>query len=445
MINPHLKSFGNTLIVGVGPAGIHAAVDWSKHSNQVGLLNRKGIRANQIQQELEQNEYAIYADLQTPQARHLSSGTTVSCFYNGYEDVEDIWHTLVLCTPSDSYTQVIQQLNLAAMMRLRTIVLISPGIGSNLLLQRALGQHAASIELISFSTYYASSRFPFHENTMLKTVVKGMKRKIIVGTNRKDSKITPILKAMLEAQTIQCELAATPIEAESRSITTYVHPPFFMNEYSLNEIFGSHISRKYLYKLYPEGPINQHTIRSMILLWKEISELLLCFGVKPLNLLKFLNDDNYPVHEVTLSRADIEGFPQMEPIQQQYMLYIRYSSILIDPFSEPDEQGKYVDFSAIPYKQAEVDNNGHWYIPRIPYEDYKKLKLLCSLGQLLGVQMKHALALVELFEDKLATFIEEKGADRFAFDMMTDDTEEQAATILLTFREQEAEACLDTT
>ncbi|MDK8180233.1 opine metallophore biosynthesis dehydrogenase [Paenibacillus sp. UMB4589-SE434] len=445
MTNPHLKPFGNTLIIGVGPAGIHAAVDWSKQSNQVGLLNRKGTRADQIQQELEHNHYAIYADLQTPQARHLSGGTIVSRFYNGYADVEDIWHTLVLCTPSDSYTRVIQQLDLEAMKQLRTIVLISPGIGSNLLLQSTLGHFAASIELISFSTYYASSRFPSHENTMLKTVVKGMKRKIFVASNRKDSKVTQTIKALLEAQTIQCELAASPIEAESRSITTYVHPPFFINDYSLNEIFGSHISRKYLYKLYPEGPITQHTIRSMILLWKEISQLLLLFGVKPMNLLKFLNDDNYPVHETTLSRADIEGFPQMEPVQQEYMLYIRYSSILIDPFSEPDEQGKYVDFSAIPYKQAEVDENGSWSIPRIPYEDYKRLKLLCSLGQLLGVHMKHSLALVELFERKLSAFIEEKGANRFASDRMTDDTGEQAAMILLIFQEQEGEACLDNT
>jgi len=437
MIHLEPKPFGNTLIIGAGPAGIHAAVDWSRQSNQVGLLNRRGAHADRIQRELEQNNNAVFADLQTPQARHLSSGAQVSLFYNGFEAVDDIWNTIVLCTPSDSYTRVIDQLKLETMKQVRTIILISPGIGSNLLLESTLGHLTASIELISFSTYYASSRFPSYEDTMLKTVVKGMKRKVFVASNRRNSTAAQSIKALLEAQTIQCELSATPIEAESRSITTYVHPPFFINDFSLNEIFGSHVSRKSLYKLYPEGPITQHTIRSMIVLWKEISQLLTLFNVQPMNLLKFLNDDNYPVHETTLSRDDIEGFTGMEQIKQEYMLYVRYSSILIDPFSEPDEQGKYVDFSAIPYKQAEVVDDGNWVIPRIPYEDYKRLKLLYNLGQLLGLQMKHSLALIGLFEKRLAAFIEEKGADHFPSDILTDSTAEQAITILHIFREQE--------
>ena len=154
-----------------------------------------------------------------------------------------------------------------------------------------------------------------------------------------------------------------------------------MNEFSLNEIFGTEASSKYMYKLYPEGPITQHTIREMLALWKEISTLILLLQARPLNLLKFLNDDNYPVHEITLSRDDIEHFTEMSTIKQEYLLYIRYSSILIDPFSQPDEHGKYVDFSSFSYKQVNKNKEGKWVIPRVPYEDYKKIKLLYHLGK----------------------------------------------------------------
>ncbi|RJE87017.1 DUF2338 family protein [Paenibacillus sp. 1011MAR3C5] len=422
--------FGNTLVIGAGPAGIHAAVDWNQHSARIGLLNREGEHADRIQQELSQQGYTLSVDIQVPRARHQSGEAQLYRFYNGYGGIEDIWHTLVLCTPGDSYMHVIRGMNLETLHQLRTIILISPGIGSNLLVQSSLGNLAASIEIISFSTYYASSRFPSNQATVLKSVVNGLKRRVAVSSNRATSTTLLFLKELLESRHVLCEITSNPLEAESRSITTYVHPPFFMNEFSLNEVFGRHTSRKFLYKLYPEGPITQHTIRSMVLLWEEISRLLRHVGVQPLNLLKFLNDDNYPVHETTLSREDIDSFPNMEPVQQQYLLYIRYSSILIDPFSEPDDQGKYADFSAISYQQA-VFKNGYWAIPRIPYEDYKRLKLLHAVGQRLGLEMSHTRSLMDTFESKLTAFIQEVGADKVHPDLMKDQSEEQADAILL--------------
>jgi len=420
--------FGNTLVIGAGPAGIHAVIDWSRRSALIGLLNRTGTHADKVARELDEQGCRIAVDMQVPRASHLSGEAQLFRFYNGYAGIEDIWNTIVLCTPGDSYLEAIRELKLAGMRQVRTIILISPGIGSNLLVQSVLNRQASSIELISFSTYYASSRFPSDQSTVLKTVVNGLKRKISISSNHANSSVLPLIQAFLESQHIRCEIVPTPLEAESRSITTYVHPPFFMNEFSLYEVFGQHSSRKFLYKLYPEGPISQHTIRSMVLLWKEISVLLRLLGVQPLNLLKFLNDDNYPVHEETLSREDIETFPVADEIKQQYLLYIRYSSILIDPFSEPDEGGRYADFSAIAYQQARK-KDGYWTIPRIPYEDYKRLKLLHAVGERLGFPMLHALSLIEKFEHKLHAFIEQAGRDHIHPDLFRDETEEHAEAI----------------
>lgn len=420
--------FGNTLVIGAGPAGIHAAIDWSRRSALIGLLNREGNHADKVARELEEQGYRISVDMQVPRASHLSGEAQLFRFYNGYAGIEDIWNTIVLCTPGDSYLEVIRELKLEGMRQVQTIILISPGIGSNLLVQNALSGLASSIELISFSTYYASSRFPSNQATVLKTVVNGLKRKVSISSNLTDSSVLPLIHAFLASHHIRCEIVPNPLEAESRSITTYVHPPFFMNEFSLNEVFGQHSSRKFLYKLYPEGPISQHTIRSMVLLWKEISILLRLMGVRPLNLLKFLNDDNYPVHEETLSREDLESFPVADEVKQQYLLYIRYSSILIDPFSEPDEGGSYADFSAIAYQQVSK-KNGFWTIPRIPYEDYKRLKLLHAVGLRFGFPMPHALSLIGTFEHRLTAFLEEVGLDNVHPDLLKDETEEHADAI----------------
>lgn len=421
--------FGNTLVIGAGPAGIHAVIDWSRRSAIIGLLNREGSHADKVAQELDEQGYRISVDIEVPRASHLSGEAQLSRFYNGYADIEDIWNTIVLCTPGDSYLEVIRELKLEGMRQVQTIILISPGIGSNLLVQNALPELASSIELISFSTYYASSRFSSNQAAVLKTVVNGLKRKVSISSNHTNSSVLPLIQSFLESHHISCEIVPNPLEAESRSITTYVHPPFFINEFSLNEVFGQHSSRKFLYKLYPEGPISQHTIRSMVLLWKEISNLLRLMGVRPLNLLEFLNDDNYPVHEETLSREDLETFPVVDEVKQQYLLYIRYSSILIDPFSEPDERGRYADFSAIAYQQVSK-KNGFWTIPRIPYEDYKRLKLLHAVALRLGCPMPHALTLIGAFENKLTAFLEQVGREHVHPDLLKDETKEHADAIV---------------
>ncbi|MEJ7443121.1 opine metallophore biosynthesis dehydrogenase, partial [Staphylococcus warneri] len=76
------------------------------------------------------------------------------------------------------------------------------------------------------------------------------------------------------------------------------------------------------------------------------------------NLLKFMVKENYPVRPETLNEADISQFESLPSVKQEYLLYVRYSAILIDPFSQPDQEGRYFDFSAVPFKQLYQNEKG---------------------------------------------------------------------------------------
>lgn len=190
---------------------------------------------------------------------------------------------------------------------------------------------------------------------------------------------------MVDQLGVVMEVMASPFEAETRNISLYVHPALFMNEFSLNAIFGNADVQTYVYKLYPEGPISQHLIREMLAGWKEIMRITDRLHIRPLNLLQFMTDDNYPVHLQSLSRSDIEEFVGLQDIHQEYLLYIRYTSLLIDPFSQPDEQGKYFDFSAVPFRKMFINHEGQLEIPRMPQEDYYRIKIIQGIARHLRV------------------------------------------------------------
>ncbi|UHA73624.1 opine metallophore biosynthesis dehydrogenase [Paenibacillus sp. 481] len=431
------KSFGNTLIVGAGPAAIfvavHAARGWC---DQLGLVNRKGPHTARLASELEQHQYTVTSNVQGEQRSHLSGTARLTHFYQGFEQIDDKWQTIILCTPSDSYFAVMNALQIDRLQQVKTIVLISPSIGSNLLVQSQLQQAKNRIAVISLSNYMAATKFESSSSSLLSVYTKAIKKRIYLASSKEPCSAIQAVQSFIEGLGIDSTVVRHPIEAESRNITTYVHPPFFINTFSLQNILSQDRSLKSMYKLYPEGPITQHAIRTMVQLWKEVSAFTSYFGAEPLNLLKFLNDDNYPVHELTLSRTDIETFMELEPVKQEYLLYIRYASILIDPFSTPDEKGKYFDFSAVPYKPIYTDEVGKWVIPRIPFEDYKKLKLIYGLATKLKLPMPQTLALIELFEQHLNAFIAEKGEAAVAAEMFTDTTALEVEAIFSEIRER---------
>ncbi|MQI18226.1 DUF2338 family protein, partial [Escherichia coli] len=100
----------------------------------------------------------------------------------------------------------------------------------------------------------------------------------------------------------------SPLHTETRNSSLYVHPPLFMNDFSLKSIFEGTDVPVYVYKLFPEGPITMTLIREMRLMWKEMMAILQAFRVPSVNLLQFMVKENYPVRPETLDEGDIEHF-----------------------------------------------------------------------------------------------------------------------------------------
>ncbi len=168
--------------------------------------------------------------------------------------------------------------------------------------------------------------------------------------------------------------------------------------------------KRYIYKLYPEGPITKYSIQDMVELYHEIMELYQKMGIETFNLLQFLND-SYPVLEETLHLDEIMSFTQKTREEQIFLLYVRYCCILIDPYSIPDEEGRYFDFSKVEYSKIYLDKENKWTIPRRPAEDYAKLNLLFYLSNYYGspnAVMEKCLKKYEEFYHKL---ISEKGME----------------------------------
>lgn len=397
-----INGFGNTLITGAGPAAIQTAIQlYQGFSTKLGLYNRAGTHADRVKKELEQNQFEISL---TVQGSENIQQAKVDLFNNNGKSINDEWDTLILATPCSSYTDVIDSLDVKNMKRVKTIILVSPNIGSNELIKNHLKN--SKVEVLCMSTYYAATKF--NSGTVISAHTKTYKKRIYIASSKKESQMLKVLQCFLNELGVHGKKMDNPVEAECRNITTYVHPPLFMNRFTLKELFDLHDSgKRFMYKLYPEGPITQQTIKTMVVLWKEISSLVKHLGAKPINLVQFLNDDNYPVPEECLSRSDIENFTNFEVTKQEYLLYVRYSSILIDPYSKPDQDGRYFEFSAVPFKKAISDQQESWKVPRIPFEDYQKLKVIYEVGQALGINMPRMKALIEDFE-KECKMIENK-------------------------------------
>jgi hypothetical protein len=398
--------FGNTLLAGAGPAAIQIAVHLSKGwSTKLALYNRYGSHASRMAEELHHSHNLIELTVQGDHDRRLSGKAAIVRLYDNPDDIGDIWETLILCTPCDQYRDVLKKLGAAEWQKLRTVILISPNIGSNDLVHH----HLHKAEIISFSSYYGATKY-ISSKSVISVYTKAMKKRIYIGSSTKKSEMVPNVQRFLKSYGVEGIAVRNPVTAECKNITTYVHPPLFLNDFSLNEILRpASKHQKFMYKLYPEGPITQYTIRSMVKLWKEISLLVEHLGAEPVNLLKFLNDDNYPVPDESLSRDDIERFREFNEVKQEYLLYIRYSSILIDPFSAPDHKGRYFEFSAVPYVKAAKTELGQWNIPRIPHEDYRKLKVIYGLGQKAGLSMPEGEALLQRYEEHILKFAELHG------------------------------------
>lgn len=396
-----MSEFKRVLIVGTGPTSIQLAVNFKQQLNcYTGISGRESVRSEKVFGALKQSDQQICVSVQNEKHRNMAGECFVDQVFNGYGTIKGEWDTLIFSVTTDAYISVLKQIDEKLLKEVSCIVLISPTFGSNSLIRHYMNALNSNAEIISFSTYYGDTRWMADRpaNLVLTTAVK---KKIYIASTNYPSKNVDRLCKVYDQLGIALEIMKTPIEAETRNISLYVHPPLFMNDFSLSAIFDELETTKYVYKIHPEGPITQYLIRDMLTQWKEIMNIIEKLNIKQMNLLKFMTDDNYPVRLENLSRHDIDQFNQLESIHQEYLLYIRYTSLLIDPFSEPDKEGKYFDFSAVPFRKMFVNKEGYLDVPRMPKEDYYRIKIIQGIGNYTKTPCPTIDKFIKTYENKI--------------------------------------------
>lgn len=430
MIKDIYNNLGNILIVGSGPVAMNMTINLSKgFLGEIGMVARESDKTISFLQQLKNNDFTIMGNASKRELFKVEGSYKLKKLYIGYANIDDIWETMVLCVPCDCYMDILKKVDLLRLTRVKTIILVSPEFGSSIVVSNYLNREIRKLEIISLSNYFGATKYS-SSKSLIEVTTKALKKKIYIGSSLEYSYKVQVLKSFLKDIGVISEILNDPLEVESRNITMFVHPAFLINDVSLNQVFDYDKTNKYVYKLYPEGPITMNTISIMRSLWKEICQVYMKLRIKPINLLKFLNDDNYPVLEESISRENIDKYMEYDSIKQEYLLYVRYSSILIDPFSIPDKNGRYFEFSRIPYPKIYKDNRGKWNIPRMPFEDYKKIKLLYAIGKKLNIDMENAKYLLDLFDIYLNKFIEDKGENNINNSVFEDHSINNAKIII---------------
>lgn len=385
----------NSLVVGGGPGALAFALLLNHYGHSVDLWLRPSDRGLQICQLLEQSEGSVsaYGPVFHKDGCQFPRSAKVRYWFLGSQpDITD-YQFVVLGIPSNEYVEASNQMRLSGLFQNNPWILLpSTSLGSAVLVAQA----AQTQQVVSCSNFFAAAKCPDHR---LRVEVKAIKRKLYLGMLASCSHTAEILVNLFSSIGLKTEILGSALEAEARNITTYVHPSLFVSPLGLDAILGAGQSKKYMYRFFPEGPITKECFSTMLDLHHEISSIVSRFNGTAWNLLKFLNDDNYPVPEEALSRSEIEEFENFDRSHQMLLLYVRYATLLVDPYSTPDPQtGRFFEFSAVPFPMVTRDpENATAALPRIPLEDVCTLETARWLGSSLDIETPTINRLVDQF------------------------------------------------
>lgn len=396
-----MNELGKILIAGTGPAALQSAVLLGKLPGTLGLAGRESQRALTFFDALEAQGNMLHATVQNERHRSLAGQVRIDQCFRGYQRVAGKWNTLLLAVTADAYLEVLGQLAATVLCGLDRIVLLSPTLGSARLVEQYAKPCGAKPEVISFSSYLGDTRWAQQVSGTC-VLTAGVKTRIYAGSTAGSSPALAQLCQLHESVGTAVQVLEHPVDAEARNMSLYVHPALFMNEFTLQAVFGSTQPPKYVYKLYPEGPITPTLIHTLVQTWHEISKIIGALGGRKINLLEFMLHDGYPVHRQSIDSASVSEFEQLPAIHQEYLIYVRYASLLIDPFSQPDPAGRYFDFSAVPIKPIFRNDDGDWEVPRMPKEDYYRTKIIQGLAQQLKISCPTLDTLLTNYQHALA-------------------------------------------
>ncbi len=382
------RCFGRVLLVGAGPVAAVTGLALRRQGVEtVEMVTRPSPSGQELAQQL--NRGGLRCRAAHP-GLGLQGEFCPDALYLDYAKMSGSFDTVFLALPAHAYQEAVEALVKVGVIKPNTlVVLCSAGLGSGKRLERWFEQTVGAITVASFSNFFAAAKSLGGPTDV---VIKAVKKKVTVGGREKEAR--QLLRQMLEPMGVQVEGVESTLTAESRNITLYVHPPLCINRYALERVFSAAKTPRFLYKIFPEGPITLQTMETMASLFIEVSTVLEKVGVPPFELLPFLNNENYPVPEDYLPASTIEGYSEASLREKAMLLFIRYAGLLVDPHSEPDDDGRFFDFSAVVLPQGSPSAP-----PRIPTEDYFSLLVVEGLAQRLQQPVPTLNRLTRLFEE----------------------------------------------
>ncbi|MDK4501314.1 opine metallophore biosynthesis dehydrogenase [Fusobacterium necrophorum] len=434
-----MKTISSTLILGTGPVAIQTAINFKSFFQNlvIGMAGRHSIGTKEFFKDIKKSDNKIEVKVQNHKHKEMSGVVQLDNLFEEYEDITGVWDVIILGITNDSYVEVLKKIPFQVLSEVRTFIIISSCIGSSAIIEGFLHERGILAEIITFSTYYGDTKREKNLSSSTIVLTKNVKEKIYVSSTVKNSGFCELIIDKFKHLNIKMELLDNKYKVESKSISTYVHPSILMNKYALEHIFNLETPQKYIYKFFPEGPITQYVIFDMLEQLKEMRDILDKLNVDKFNFLQFINDDNYPVKRECLSRDDVMNFETFDRIKQEYLVYIRYASILVDAYSIPDERGRYFDFSAVPMQKIYKNQENLWCIPRTPKEDYYRIKLLCGIGKYFKIKTPTIDKLIKNYESFVKDFAEKNDYKSLSSDFDIKNVEEDVNYIISSIKTNE--------
>jgi len=391
-------SFGKVLLVGGGPVAVSMGVLLRRqHTERLDLMVRRTPAGEMLARETTAAGGVLTANATREEFTALSGAFAPDALHVGADGLRERYDMIGLCVPADACAEALDSLlERGCVGPTTTVVLPSSGLGAGSQVGEALRRRGLGRTVVaSLSNFFAAAK---PDGSRARVMVKGVKRKVYLGLSRPHPPTRAALHALLRSAGVEVGEAASTLEAESRNITMFVHPPLCMNRYALEAIFRRNVAPAWLYKIHPEGPITLDAMHAMVALFEEVMEVLGRLGIPRFNLMRFLAEDNYPVPTEYLPTDEHERFDERSHREKAMLLFVYYAGLLVDPWSTPDAEGRFHPFSAVPMPRLRDCVEGPERVPRIPLEDYRGLLVLEGLAAALGVAVPTVARMNRTFE-----------------------------------------------
>jgi hypothetical protein len=395
------KPLGNLLVVGAGSTAFSFITLARDFSQEITIVTRDSNNGRKVKAELQKNNNLIRST-----GKIIGQGK-IDNYYLGFKNnIQHPPNNILLSTPNQDYKSCVGNLSHQGLIRDgQTIIGISTRLGSGNEISDELKNcdfNPDKFNIVSFSTYYAATKPSDEKRTTVNT--RAVKKKIYVGSTQPENPTTKTLVNILNKIGTEAVIIDTTLGSEELNANYLVHPQILMTKNNLPHVFKENSNKKYIYRS-PEkgGCLDDESMLQMGLAEKEINSILTNLGYDPVNLLKMLQKDLYPIPDLT-DESILNRYPSMSDQERASWL----KTWFIERQKDPETGEPHLEAVKI---QRIYKENGTTYIPRIPGEDYSGVVLLTEISKIIDLDTPTLLKMRQLFEKEVENIRGHKNID----------------------------------